>query len=377
MKNNLSRITYYLAYSLMIIAYLCSRFSIINNNKQFINILMLILLLLTFIIQGEKYNFKTIIMFMLVFICFLIPYTINGNNMLIIALLFIICSKNIMPDKFIKFDMILKISLTIIIIASWKLDIITEVIMSRADGTIRHSLGFVHPNGLGKVMFCICAEAIYLNFKNMKPKEYILIIIAFLISNFICDCRAATIAMIALIIMQKTQKKHNMLLKKIIIYLPLILTIISFISAVLFIKNPNNEILININELTSGRIKCAADFISNYRLNLFGNIFEFLGQWSTRGQYLTTLDNSYVFLVLQFGLISGIIVLIFLTNLLNYLTKSNKMPAVYCIISFLILGLMENCAFNFNSNSMIIFASSLIYQKLRSNTNEKDRNNNN
>lgn len=363
MKNKISKITYYFAYSLIIISYLCSRFPIISESKKFIMTIALLSFLTTFITQAKKYNSKNLIMCIIAFIFFSISYSISANNILLLGFLFIICSKNIDPNKFIRFDMILKIILTILIILSWKLGIITEVVMHRTDGIIRHSLGFGHPNGLGKVLFCICAEIIYLNFKNMKIKDYFLIIIAFLISNFICDCRGATIAIIILILIQKIQSKHNIISKKILISLPLILTFFSFISALLFIKNPGNELLLNINKLTSGRIKCAADFISNYPLNLFGNVFEFLGQWNTRGQYLTVLDNSFVFLPLQFGLISAIIVLLFSTKVISHLIKNKNMPAVYCISAFLILGLMENCAFNINSNSMIIFASSLVYKE--------------
>ena len=95
----------------------------------------------------------------------------------------------------------------------------------------------------------------------------------------------------------------------------------------------------------------------------WNNYFEYYGQWKTKGQYLTVLDNSYISLFLQYGLIMGTIMISTITLLIKKMVQEKNTKFLCFIISFLVFGLMENQMFNIMTNTTLIFISELIYNK--------------
>ena len=362
-KIKIIDILFFTAYTIFLIYNMGSNIGFVSNMHNFFEGVVYLIIMCIFLIQLKKCRVRDLIIIFIIMIVSLISYSICKNGNIMLTILFIIVGKRIDFDKFIKYDYKIKISLIIIIVFFCKLGLSQDVVMIREDGLIRHSLGFSHPNGLGLYLFCVCADIVYLNYSKIKIKNLIILTISFFICHFICDSRAATLGIIIMLITRLFLKKEKIEISKIFYYLPIILTFLSFALSYAFMKNPSNNLLMLINTITSGRLKCASQFIDSYNLNLFGNYFEYYGQWKTRGQYLTVLDNAYVHLYLQYGLILATIVLLAITLSINNAIKSNNKKIMCCIIAFLFFGLMGQGVFLISKNAMVLFVGKLLNEK--------------
>ncbi len=364
-KVKIDNIFYYAAFALILVTIMCSQFAFISNNRKYIRAISIIFLIINLILQNQKIPFKSFVILIVSFVCLSISYFINESYTLLLGLCFILCYKNIDINNFMKFDMKLKIFLLVFVIVSWKLGIVSEVTMLRTDGTIRHSLGFSHPNSLGLNLFCICAEIIYLYFEKLKLKHYFLIALSLYICNNICDSRSATLSLLILFGLFLLKKFNLFKPNKNLKYLPVLLIALSFIFSIFFLKNPNNVFLKNLNHLISGRIRCSAEFLDYYGLNMFGHKFEFYGLWNVRGQKLTVLDNSYMYLFLHYGIVNGLIITLYVISFINKLLKNEEYSKICYLISFLFIGLMENVTFNVFYNVILICMLNNQFQKRR------------
>ncbi len=374
-KILLSRFLFYLSYVLIVIYYMCGQIKFLYEINHFIYPLVAIILIVLILIQSFKYTLKSLVLMFISIIVFFISYKNSQNSALFMTLLFILTSKNIEIDNFIKFDFKLKLYLFLFVIILYSFGMTNVVLKYRDDGTIRYALGFGHPNVLGAILFSMCSSLSLINYKKKNIKVYLFLFISFLICTFVCDSRASqfgiVILFLLLIIMPKIE--NNKIFNKIIPFLPAVLLTISYMSAILYTEK--SDFIIKLNDLTSTRIKCSSEFLDYYGVNLFGHHFEYYGMWDKRS-YLTVLDNSYMNMLLQFGLAPIIVIMSSLFITMKKAIKAHKYAIIICFISLLFYGLMENYAYMIGYNAILIYMSCLIYEKKGKDEDEENSNNN-
>lgn len=374
-KFNMSIFLFYLSYTLMVVYFMCGQVKILFDIKNYIYFMIPILLVLLIIFQSKTYSFKSILLMVCSIFVFFISYRISRNSLIFISLLFILASKNVDIEDFIKYDFKLKLFLLVSVIILYFLGFTNVILKSRIDGTIRYALGFGHANVLGVILFTLCSDLAFLHYKKIKFKEYLFFLISFLICTFVCDSRAAQfgilILFILLIFLPKVEK--ILLVNKIIPFLPIILMGLSYLGAILF--NGRSDFILKLNDLTSTRIKCTSDFLNYYGVNMFGHYFEYYGLWNIRS-YLTVLDNSYMNMLLQFGLATTVFVILGLFISLKKAVKEKKYALIMCFIALMLYGLMENYSYMIGYNAILIYMSCLIYNKKGKDNNEENSNDN-
>lgn len=372
-KNYISVLLFYISYIILLIYHAGSKIIGFDKTKEFLKYSIPALLLVTILIQSKKYLFKSIMQFIIVMFTLLISYYTSSNFLIFFTLLFIFASKNIDMNKFIKLDFISKIVIVLSVIILYKLGL-TEVILSyRKDGTIRNSLGFGHPNVFGAFLFSMAADMFYLNIPKNKIIKYIIYTILLTACTLICDSRAAQLGIIMIFLSDIFYKKLKNCDKlfKVSKILPWALLALSLTLAIFYSKD--NQIMYKLNEITSTRIRCAKNFYDYYGVNLFGHFFEFYGQ-SDKYYLLTVLDNAYVNILIQFGLLATFILLTLVSKTIKYAYKNKEYKILICFIIFLIYALMENYFYYIAFNTFLIYIGNYIYSKEKSN--EENSNNN-
>ena len=373
-KINIIELLFYISYTLLVIYHLCGQVTFIIPIRKNIYTVIPFLLTIILIFQSKKYSVKSIIIITILTFLFYISKNISHDNNLFITMLFIIASKNINIKKFIKYDLKIKIIISSLIIFLYNIGLAENVIRYRLDGTIRNSLGFGHPNVLGAIIFSIIVDIICLKYKKLKIKDYIFILTLFILSTIACDSRAAQLGTIILIVLSMIfpyiENKKNIINWATII--PFVLFFLTYTLVVLYPKNI--QLINNINEIFSSRIRLAYEFYDYYGINLFGHFFLQKETWKEQ-YYLYVLDISYMTILIKFGIIALMSTLISFSLSIKKAINNSDYGIAIAIISIMFYGLMENYAYMIGYNAILVYISYLIYER-KEKKYEKNSNNN-
>lgn len=365
MENiNTKKFLFYFAYILWLIVIMCQRVYIVSDIKDYVEILVMGILLLLLFSNMKAFNIKILALVSLTLIMMIISYRVTKFSDIFFTGLFILAAKDLDERQFFRYDLKLKIIIMFSVFILYFLGFASTGIMIRDDGTIRNSFGFAHPNVLGLFLFSISCDIFYLNYGKFRVIHYLIILSLFFITLYICDSRSAQICIVLLLIFSFTGEKlkNKRFLNTVFINFPIILFVISLVLAIIYPIKAN--FIITLDNLFSTRIRRASEFLNYYGVNLFGNYFKFYGQWS-KGYYLTTLDNAYMHILIHYGIFTLLIFLKSFKSLLKY-TRDSKNYSIYFItITFLIYGLMERHIMEIEYNSAVICLGTVIYKSLK------------
>ncbi|MCD7872902.1 MAG: hypothetical protein LUG21_06365, partial [Clostridiales bacterium] len=227
---------------------------------------------------------------------------------ILLFFLIIFSMKRIEFDTLVKYDLYLKIILTLMVVAFYYLGLTDEFTAYR-DGVARISFGFGHPNTFGFIIAMIAFEFIYINRENIRIIYILPIIVLMCIVYKYSDSRASCVLLVLLSIVYLFQQVHfiNILYKPIIKFMIsnsfIIFTIISLVMTYLF--SIDNSYGIFLNDLFNTRLYHILRFLNNYNINLFGNNLILISTEEAKvlGVEPWILDNSFLHIILRYGLI--------------------------------------------------------------------------
>ena len=378
-KVNLNKLIFYIAYILMLIYYMGSNIVILSNIKGYIIKFSYILLFIDCITHFTKYKVKSLILIFICIVVSFISWRISGSGDIAILILFITSAKNIEFNNLIKFDIKIKSILLCVVLVAYILGMTDVYYMYRTDGTIRSSMGFSHPNIFATYVFSICCEYVYLNYKNMKLYKVILLIIISFIITYFSDSRTAQFAIIILALIWYINNKFNIfkykVINKILTIMFIILTGVSYGTGMLYAQG--NKIIEITDELLTGRIKCIYYFINKYDINLLGNELELIGTREAL-EYNTSakiLDNSYIKILLQFGIVNYVLFVLLLYYGIKRAIKEKNYALCLIFLIYFIYGISENALYLIRYNIFLLYFSNIIYLKEIDNYKDLDKGN--
>lgn len=362
-KELTSKIFFYFAYMLLVFKTICGRVKFIEDIGEYITLFELLLLVFCILIQTRYYKIKTVLFIAVVLLICLYSYLVTNNSNIMILFFFIFSMKNINFDEFIKFDIKLKVLFLIFNIIFIYLGLLENVISYRSDGTTRQALGFSSPNSFGGIVMSICFEWVYLKRKNINSFVYITLLFVVVLLDLLCNSKTSELCIILLIVMLYIYKR-KIYFKKILPYIPILLTIISILLVYLYGKQ--YSIAIKINDILTTRLECAYNFFELYNVNLFGNKFVASDVWLG---YVNTLDNAYLYLLLNQGIILYIFVMYVNIKLLKLAIENDDRFLLSILIVFLFYAFMERTAYFVIYNVFLLYSKDLFYK----NEIEKDK----
>lgn len=277
----------------------------------------------------------------------------------------------------------------IVVVGLYFLHFMPDYIVLRDDGRERISLGFSHPNTLGRIILLISVIYVLIRRDRMKLFEYAVMGIAavfiYIYPNSITSA-FLIILMISILLFKKIytflRKKEiieNRLIRRVcIIMLPLIVAAL-FIILAIFMKN--SGFIADFPKTLQSRVIMGKKAIDIYGISLFGNDITFTSSlnifMNKSNEEYFVVDNFYYYLLIKFGLIAFAY---YLVMYFKRIIKSIKEKDVYrlmtCMI-FMIYSISENSmlsslsiclSFIFidtDSKNMIINRLSMIPFKIR------------
>ena len=285
----------------------------------------------------------------------------SGSNYFLVLLYIIAAGRDLKIDLLIKrliYAYFIGVFLTVLcasfgIISS--IDVITE------SGVVKKALGFFHPNTLAIYLFYINLLFWYMN--SNKAISVVFSIINFIISYFVCYSRTASYLIllfcfiqILMIIVQKYRGQFARLIWKTILIGSIIASLSMFVSFIVINSKFDTKIL---NSILSGRVNLINAYFNYYGLSLFGQKIGLGSEFFKYG--MSTLDNSYVHLLIHFGIIFFIIYTISYIKLIISLIKDNQKQKLISVVIYLIYGIFETVAIRFDFNATLLFINEIVW----------------
>ncbi len=317
----------------------------------------------------QSYTKRELMIIILITVPVITATVLSGQRQMMSVWMFIVAARNVDVHKVICTAYKILLIMIPMIMLMCLLGIIDNVIVMR--GSVRRfALGFSHPNQLGLRVFQLMACYCYVHKDKLDKLNYIYFLLVVLFLKRIPNSKTAYIATVVLLLMLvlyrfiKDQKAEY-----IRTYENGILTgafLLNFFSVVFsYIDVNRNFILARINSWMSSRFSVCHKVWSLYGVSFFGQrIYVTESERELVGiKNKLWLDNSYVSLLLRYG------ILMFLIFSIGYLCLIKSMlikrEYVLAIILFLyaVYGLMETGWYMITHNIFLIAFSTLLYRK--------------
>ena len=362
-KINISNLLFYISYFLLVVQSMTRwvHLEIIPSFSTVCNIIIPLLLLLVFILKNNKINKKVFLVILLLTILTITSMFITNGNAIWNIVLFLITSKNINLDKLIKFDLIIKTIVIIIIFILYKNGLTDDIVIYR-NSVRRYGLGFGHPNTFSVYLMSICLDLLYISFKTKyKRISYLIIIFSILFISKYCDSRSAIFTLLLTLILSISISliKNKKILMNITSKLPYLFMIASFVATILYKYKNYFPFIESLNALLSNRILLMYQFYEEYSITLLGN--RFIDYHTQATSTASVLDNAYILLLTKFGIIISLIIVIALSKRIKKAYSEENIGLIVCLLSFSFFGLMENGMIVLFYNPFLLFISHLIY----------------
>ena len=314
--------------------------NVTNYSQQIINVALIILFAFSvFKLFYMKVNLKKWLIVMILLFMSLLSYIVTKDSLMLQLCFLMITAYNVDFKKIIKSDLIFKLILLIYVVINYRMNNVFTPYFMR-NGEMRYSFGFNQPNVFSGYLVSVFFEYIYLT--NRNKKKFINIIIFILVMYFVnlAKSRAAEIILIAFAavyllfkIIEKFKKEQNKNNKSILFHLTFITFIVLSVFSIITTKSyiNGNHYAFLLDKVLSERLMIQSMFYKAYDITFFGN--EII--------YFDTLDNAYMRLLLNFGIVIWMIYGFIYSFIISKAKKNNDNVIMLIFAVFLGYGLME------------------------------------
>lgn len=230
----------------------------------------------------------------------------------------------------------------------------------RETGEVRMSLGFVHANTLGFILFIIGLLIFMESYDKRSRNTFIALLILTFVDFYIANSRTTTLLLLVMDIAMATKVfKNDMIyhfLNKKWVRNLLLVFVIALIGFTIWLATSYNGSgrLLQLNGLLNNRVQNGSYYMSLYGISLIGkNIPEFV-LWKDNYTQLY-LDNGYLLMLIKYGVIATVIYVMMI------LQSARKAIQVKNIDMVLAIGLIAVSLFTEQSALRWCFCPILMY----------------
>ena len=297
--------------------------------------LLLAVMFISIIMIEGSYSVKELIIIASAGFLILLSARNCGDKNILFSLIVIVSSRNISVKKAARVYFFTYLAIIVLIIGLFAAGALDDFTMERGADLVRHSLGFNHPNLLGRfIMVEIIAFMLAYPEKNNSlifyAASFLLAIFVYIVPN----SRAAALCIIALIFFSLAMNRmgSGKALYRIAAYCSVpLFSLVSIVSTIVYTQESNVFFL--IDEFSSGRIHAAHEI---YLRSGWGGLF---GK-NVYGLNIP-LDNIYAKLFLAYGIAATVIFLCMYILAIHRGVKCSRTDIVVCLMVFALYGVFE------------------------------------
>ncbi|OUN94021.1 hypothetical protein [Blautia sp. An46] len=297
---------------------------------------------------SKQYKIWEVAVILGLYILFSMASSRNGYEEYMYLLILIIGARGISFKKLIKVYAAVTAVLLIITIAAALSGYIENLTYYQEGRRTRYAFGINYPTDFSAILFYLILAWFYIRGKKLK---YIELGIAGLLGIFVywfCDARMNTICIIGASLVfavhkffskkaEKKQKEYR-ICKPISMLLILSGILCSLVmTGLTMLYSPNNPIIAFIDNALSSRLRLGHKGIDIYCFTLWGQNIPMIGLGSTTKDvdFYFFLDSSYIYNLLQFGLLIAVLLLAAWTMISGkaYIKKEWELLLILAIIA--------------------------------------------
>lgn len=289
---------------------------------------------------------------------------------------FLICgARNVDLKKLVKYLFIAELISNLLIIILAALGVIGNItIIKGGHDVVSYAFGFVHPNTLAIRVFEMVMMYIYLKDSSLNILDFIIIAALSVAVKIVTDCDTYLLVIILVeflllcyyVYIKYKKDTANRIIKSgfsLLKWIPVMTTLLMTVVTVLL---GNSSWYLNLFKGNVGyRIRQTFIYFQYYGFSIFGKRIEtnIDPAISTKYGDLAILDNAYMFLLLQFGVIAFIL---FITASIIYAFKvagMGKYLLLVILIAYALYGCLENAYIMPINNFTILLYSELLWNE--------------
>lgn len=236
---------------------------------------------------------------------------------------------------------------------------------------IRWSLGYTHPNVLHISYFILVVLLVYT--LRWQGKSLWKASISLMIGNFLIFLYSVSYTGVLIVTgyifltlyfdYRKTFYKFESIMWCIVC----IFFIIFPVFGPLWLNTHNHKLFMFFNELLSYRFELVYNIFAEYPVSMFGTETIFSGNAHL------TLDSSFAYLLMYYGIAGFILFSTALIYLVYYFSKNNKKYEVAITVIMILAGVTEQFLFNLSfKNLLFIFMGDVLFTHILKDTNKKN-----
>ena len=361
---------YYFAYFLLLSNRMFSNITFMKHINTILKALGIFLLLIGILLRIKNNTFKKNLILFILSIIFSISFLTSKDPKLLVLFLIIIGAPDINFNEFIKKDMIIRFCLMIFVLIMYYFNFTESFLTHNSNGFFVSSMGFSHPNTFALHIMTLCLDFIYLNFHKMKFLYYIIIAGFIYIINALTGSRTSEIAIIIMIILNIiiTKTNINIFKRNWLKYVICVIPILILIASLFLSYNYNGEgIYKDINKIVTNRLRFANWYLDNYDINLFGQKIIKVSTIEAANKKIDRhiLDNAYISLLLNYGIIPTITFLMIIFSAINKSYKEKNKAIITLIIIYFLIGFVETYLYLFYANIYLIYLTTHPHNKMK------------
>lgn len=302
-------------------------------------------------------------------ICFIVVYFSKEYNIMIYYLIIFGMNRNKISNYLKVSFYALTVSSLVVVLFSG-LELIPEVVTVRL-GEERNSLGFNLPVTLPAFLFSINSLYLILKKNSLKFTHVSTLFIINVIVFYYTDGRTGMIFSTLLIFgayfLTKSQRIKWVNTK--LVYMATVLSyilanLVSIGASIFYVAQNSNWA--TLNELLTGRFYWWSKYWNTYTISPFGQELTRISSTArlqNSSAEIMILDNSFLSILLEYGLLFYILLSVLYFVLLKELKKQDQMIILWVLLVTFWNGVPENALLYIETNMMIILFASLIKRK--------------
>ncbi len=212
---------------------------------------------------------------------------------------------------------------------------------------LRRAFGFVSPNTLGIAI--LSAAIFYLMLKESRTTIFDLILLLFvsIVVDMYIDSRlfllVSLLAIIIFFLYKYNAYPKGRLFAFFLSIIPIIFLALSWF-CVIPLRTINHDLWSQLDTLLAGRLQYAAYAVEQFGVSLFGTQMEYVSrrQNALTGEQWFGVDNSYMHLILDYGIITAVLFCIFISWLMYRCWQNRFRVFTIGSVVFLTMALTEN-----------------------------------
>ncbi|MBZ6001562.1 hypothetical protein [Leuconostoc gelidum] len=334
--------------------------NILTNNANKVALFIAIALVGISILYAKVYSRGEIYFIVTVMIIGTVTsYLAKGLEPVMMSF-YIISSRRINPYDILKVLFIVNIMLFITNFMLFKAGILLDY---QNFSISKHSFGYNHPNQMGISVFSVITISMVFFYQKRKSQniiKYLLLLfqIPLLLLIQQSGSRGAQIAtiityLILIYLLFTRNREHSILL----FLMSISVLIVSLLFSLYTMSDSVNTVgsfLYNLNQLFTQRVQLNNYFFDNYGFNFFGQNVSY-NLTATVSTNYAIIDNAYVKLVINYGVIYTVFYLGYIIFLVREIISKKQVILLMPMLSFMVYGLVEQGFLQYWVNFSMLF----------------------